>query len=77
MGGYQPTSEIRCGGASLLPTSSCEDILEDMPATTENEVFGPATDHTAQVVVPHLVQPGKLVSHLSTSFGLLYFGLLF
>ena len=76
MGGYQPTSKIQCGGSALLPTASWEAILEDMPATTEKQVFGPSTDHTTQVSLPHVIDSGKLVSHSSTHFCLLYFGLL-
>lgn len=78
MGGYQPTSEIRCGGRISLLTTSCEDVLEDMPATTENEVFGPATDPTSQVLLPHIVQSGKqLVNHTSTYLSHLFSCFLF
>lgn len=52
---YQPTSEIRCRGL-FLPMESCENVLEDMPTTTETEVFGPLTDSTAQVHLPQAVQ---------------------
>ena len=76
MGGYQPTSKIQCGGSTLLSAASWEAILEDMPATTEKQVFGPSTDHTTQVSLPHVIDSGKLVSHSSTHFCLLYFGLL-
>lgn len=41
---------------------SCENVLEDMPTTTETEVFGPLTDSTAQVHLPQAVQSGKLIT---------------
>ena len=64
MGGYRSTSDIQCRGR-FSPITSCEDVLEDMPVTSEVEVFGPPTDPSAQVWVPQVVQSGKLIIAVS------------
>lgn len=61
MAAYQPTSGIQCRGL-FLPVESCEDILEDMPVTSEVEVFGPQSDTTAKVWLPQAVESGKLIT---------------
>ena len=59
MGGYKSPSAIQCRGHTLI-TDSCNDVLEDMPATTEMEIFGPITNTSATVLLPQAVQSGKL-----------------
>lgn len=49
--------------------TSCEDILEDMPTTTEVEIFGPPSNTSATVLLPQAVESGKLVNQISIWFG--------
>lgn len=42
--------------------SSCQDVLEGMPVTTEKEAFGPPTDQTTQVLLPRTVESGEMIN---------------
>lgn len=56
VGAYEPN--VQCRGA--FPTwQSCRDVLNDMPADTKYEVFGPATDPDAEVHLPQQVESSK------------------
>ena len=57
MGVYKP--QVQCRGA-LHDPASCGDVLADMPASTEVELFGPRES-------PHVEQllPQELVSGMS------------
>lgn len=67
LGAYHPPSEIQCGG-TFMPRLSCEDVLEDMPATTDKETFGPPTDPTAKVWLPQAVESGRPMNEASSVF---------
>lgn len=60
MGAYKLPSAVQCRG-TFEPMASCQDVLQDMPATTEKETFGPSTDQTAKVLLPQGVESGKRV----------------
>lgn len=51
-----------------MPRLSCEDVLEDMPATTDKETFGPPTDPTAKVWLPQAVESGRPMNEASSVF---------
>lgn len=56
LGTYKP--DIACRGA--FPSwRSCRDVMAEMPVSTETQIFGPAIDPDAQVVVPHFIESGK------------------
>ena len=58
MSAYKPTSAIRCSGAALF-YDPCEEIVLDMPATTEKLAFGPPTDPTSKIPLPYVVESGE------------------
>ena len=66
MGSYKAPSAIQCRGNILAPFS-CEAILEDMPANTTVETFGPHADASATVPLPHVINSGKLIIQLFPS----------
>ncbi|KAF6220745.1 hypothetical protein HO133_003178 [Letharia lupina] len=61
MSAYQPPSAIQCSG-KFRAMSSCQDVLEGMPVTTEKEAFGPSTDPTTQVLLPQAVESGEMIN---------------
>ncbi len=71
MGSYKSPSAIRCGQRITFP-DACQDILEDMPATTKMEIFGPPHTMSATVSVPQEFSSGRLVNQV-----LIYEGLSF
>ena len=70
MGAYRAPSEIQCRG-NLNAPSSCEAVLEGMPASTAVETFGPPADFSVMVPLPHVVESGKLGIQLFLSILLL------
>lgn len=61
MSAYQPPSAIQCSG-KFRAMSSCQDVLEGMPVTTEKEAFGPPTDRTTQVLLPQAVESCEMIN---------------
>ncbi|CAF9943056.1 MAG: hypothetical protein ALECFALPRED_010502 [Alectoria fallacina] len=55
MGAYRQPSAIQCRG-TFQPVNSCQDVLEDMPATTKAEVFAPPDNSSATVLLPQAVE---------------------
>ena len=70
MGSYKAPSEIQCRG-NLYAPSSCEAVLEVMPATTAVETLGPLVDASVTVSVPYVVESCKLAIQLFPSILLL------
>ncbi|KAL9134382.1 MAG: hypothetical protein Q9175_004434 [Cornicularia normoerica] len=68
MAAYKIPATVQCRGR-FDPMTSCEDILEDMPTTTEVEIFGPPSNTSATVLLPQAVESGKLVNQISIWFG--------
>ena len=56
IGVYKP--QILCRGV-FPPETSCTDILYGMQASTTPQVFGPHSDPTASVNVPHTLGTGE------------------
>ena len=57
VGSYRP-SQVECRG-QFKPYKSCREILIDMPVTSDQEIFGPADDPQADVMLPQGVISGK------------------
>lgn len=49
---------VECRGAFPI-WRSCTNVVAEMPASTETLVFGPETDPSAQVLLPHFIESGK------------------
>lgn len=56
MGTFQP--QVQCRG-NFIEGSSCESILADMPASTDNITFGPSTGPDVQEPLPLEIVSGK------------------
>ena len=56
--------KVQCRGNFPSP-ESCQDVLADMPATTEVEVFGPADARFVKEVLPQYMVSGKKRSWLN------------
>ena len=50
--------KVQCRGILQGP-ESCQDVLADMPATTELEVFGPSGARFVEEVLPQDIVSGK------------------
>ena len=57
MGSYH--TSVQCRG-QLQPWDSCREILEEMPATTHLDVFGPG-ENPAHVELPQGLLSGKAI----------------
>ena len=62
MGAYASPSAIRCYGS--LPGYSCLDMLQEMPATTEMEIFGPSRTSPATVLLPQNFTSSMLINQV-------------
>ena len=69
MGAYEAPSAVQCRGPISLMIS-CEDIIEDMPATTNMEIFAPPQNSSATVLLPQAVESGKLLNQTPIYLGL-------
>ena len=56
MGVFKPT--VQCRG-TLQTAGSCKDVLADMPASSELEVFGPRNAPHVKEIVPQEVASGE------------------
>ena len=56
MGAYEPM--VQCKGV-ISSWKSCKDIMYDMPAFTNDEIFGPPTDPSAAIHLPQQVESGR------------------
>ena len=63
MGAYKSPSAIQCDGKLRFP-QNCVKVLDSMPATKTQEVFGLDIDHSATVKVPQDLSSGTLVNRL-------------
>ena len=59
MAAYNTPSKVQCRG-QFSSKDSCEELLEDMPASTGTEIFAPPSNESATVLLPQAVESGKL-----------------
>ena len=56
MGVYEP--KVQCRGDFAFP-KSCRDVVGDMPASTDLEIFGPRDAPSVMVALPLEIHSGK------------------
>ena len=66
IGAYKSSTAIQCTGKLLFP-ETCIKVLDDMPATKNQEVFGIEREQSATVMLPDAIMSGRLVNQTTPS----------
>ena len=71
MGGYKSPSAIRCDGRMNFP-QNCVKVLDNMPATTNQEVFGFQSEPSSTVLIPAEIESGTPIQPAYLTFSTPY-----